>query len=266
MRFGKWVFWTRIVTFLDQSVDSLVIGKLLGATALGFYQMAYLLALLPTSRTTGRVQGILFPAFAKLQEERDLRRAFLRSLAVVASLTVPLGCFLTIFADPLVRFILGERWLSIAPALRILAWAGVAITGGKLMSALFLAIGRPDLQLKAALLKVLVLAVSLYPVVTTLGITGVALAVTTSSFVALTYQVLHVTQLVRLRGRQMVKALGVGAVGSVPFLAAGLAVPSTLSPALFLIAGVAIGLYLVILLTALPRFGIGFGLWSSHQP
>ena len=45
--YGKWIFWLNVVNFLSLYADSVTVGKLLGPTALGFYQMAQNLAFFP---------------------------------------------------------------------------------------------------------------------------------------------------------------------------------------------------------------------------
>ena len=178
--FGKWVFWSRILVSLKFSLDSLIIGKIMGATALGFYRMAHHLAILPTEQIGLHTYTVIFSAFSKLQKTGDCQCAFLQTLTHVSLVVIPIGCFLTVLSELLIWLVLGEPWASIAPTFRMLVWAGVAtaITGAT--SAFLLAIGKPSLFTRTSQLRLITWAGLLYPMVITLGTTGVGLAVATS--------------------------------------------------------------------------------------
>ncbi len=250
MQFGKWIFWWSVVSYFDLNLDSFYIAKMLGATTLGFYQLANQIALLPLASIAGYVMKLLFPAFSK-QQDKDLRSLFLDALAVVFSVAVPIGCFLTFFAKPLVQLLFGMQWISISPTLQILAWAGVlsAVTGVAIP--LLAAVNRPDLLVRTSLLKTLVLAGFLYPLSALFGMLGVALAVTAAAFVTMTYTLYLIIQLVEPTGPEIIAALKVGALGSVPFLTGGLFVPPSPSLGLFLILGLALAGYATVLVTGL---------------
>src|SRR6185369_8279183 len=126
--FGRWIFWFRVTNFLSSNLDSAAIGRMLGASALGTYQMGYQLAFLPTSTIGLHAHAIMFPAFSKVERPEDLRRALLRTLGALSAVTLPLGAFFTVFGDQIVRLALGDRWLAVVPILVLLAWAGIIQT------------------------------------------------------------------------------------------------------------------------------------------
>ena len=70
--FGKWILFDNVLTYLGLYIDSIVIGKLLGSTALGLYQMAHRIAALPTQVGT-RFRGLALPTFSKLRDGGDPR-------------------------------------------------------------------------------------------------------------------------------------------------------------------------------------------------
>lgn len=254
MVFGKWIFWLQIVDFLGLYTDRFIVGKVLGTTSLGLYQMARQVAVVPTSNIGAHVHGLMFPAFSKLRDERDVRRAFLRALGLLSSVVIPASCFLTVFAKPLVQILLAPRWLSIAPAVQILAWTGAATAMTGLAHALFQAVGKPDLSVRASLLRLLVLVGALYPLTRALGITGMALAVTTSTAAGMAYQFLIVTRLLRSTSLEMAATLKIGALGSLPFLGAWVLVSPAPSPSLFVTAALAVAMYVTILAPAVLSY------------
>src|SRR3990172_10700322 len=58
--FGKWISGSNIFTFLVTQGDDIFVGKVLGATALGFYQMAYRISNLPATDVTHVISQITF--------------------------------------------------------------------------------------------------------------------------------------------------------------------------------------------------------------
>lgn len=178
--FGKWVFWANVLAFIGLYADSLTVGKVLGIGALGFYQMAFDLAMLPANVIGAQVRGVMFPAFARMTDLAEQRRGFLLALGVVSAIVIPVAAGVTLFGDACVTLLLGARWQPAVPSLRLLVWAGSAATVSGLVNSLFQARGRPDLVAKLGLGQIALWAALFYPLVTAHGIEGMATAVTIS--------------------------------------------------------------------------------------
>jgi O-antigen/teichoic acid export membrane protein len=120
------VFGQRFLYYLHANADKLLIGRFLGAPALGAYALAYNVVLVPFSRIGVPVAEVLFPAFARLQDERDrMVRAWIRATRLVATAAVPALLGLIAVAPDFVKAVLGERWLDAAPVIQLLAWVGL---------------------------------------------------------------------------------------------------------------------------------------------
>lgn len=122
VRFGKWIFFLNVVSFIGLYADSAIVGKLLGMADLGFYQMARQFGMTPTHQIALLISGVMFPAFSRLQQTEARRAVFTQTLTIVSIVALPMGCFMTAFSEPLVYLILRPRRLVIAPAL---AWVGL---------------------------------------------------------------------------------------------------------------------------------------------
>jgi len=250
-RLGRWFFWANVVSFVGLQLDSLGVGKILGATALGFYQMAHQLAFLPASQLGTHVQGVIFPAFSKLAAEVDLRRALFRTLTLVASAVIPVAFFMTLFADPVVVLVLSQKWRPIAPVVKALAWAGAAAALTKVTGPLLQAAGRPELQVRASVQETLVLAVLLYPLTRVFGISGAALAVLIASLWLLAVQGVLVARLFGSIGRDVLRVMKAGLLCSSPFLVAAPLVPLSAPRSLWVLAAASLTAYLGILATVI---------------
>jgi O-antigen/teichoic acid export membrane protein len=229
--FGRWVFGFRAIGFFTWHLDSVVVGKAAGATALGFYQMAGQLAVAPITGLGGLVHGVLFPAFSQIDDAARRRAALLRTLEIVVSVALPLAVFLTVFADLLVRVGLGKKWSAIVPVIVVLGWVGFARTVKIVVAAFLLAIGRPDLEFRSTLPTLAILAAALYPATVGYGAIGAAVAVVAAVTAGAVYQTFVLARLVDISpGEAGVIARG-ALVASLPFAMAWIVVHFSMAPA-----------------------------------
>ena len=249
MHFGRWVFSFRAVGFFTGNLDSLFVGKLLGATPLGLYQMALQMGVTPTATFGLHVHGVMFPAFSAIDDDRSRRAAFLRVLAIVSSIVVPVGLFFTVFGDFVVTLMLGPAWISVAPLLGILAWVGVMKALSTVNSAFLLATGRPDLDLRSSLPRLAILLLCLYPAAVAHGLPGVAVVLVAATVAGALYQVVLLLGTVSFSPRDLVTSLRGGMIASLPFAASWLILEVS-SPSVPLIAALSTAVYLVVLANA----------------
>ncbi|MEW2358229.1 lipopolysaccharide biosynthesis protein [Spirillospora sp. NPDC029432] len=126
LRFGLPLAGSSVVVFAVGSVDQLVVGHLLGPTALGFYVLAFNLSNWPVTMFSQPVRAVAPAAFARLQHDPPaLRRAFQSTAGLLAGLTLPVCLLLAGAADPLIRLVYGTSW---EPAAAVLLW--LAVLGG----------------------------------------------------------------------------------------------------------------------------------------
>jgi O-antigen/teichoic acid export membrane protein len=107
-------------TLVIEQLNTFLVGSLVSLTALGFFIRAYGWADLPTQRVTHIISGTAFPVYAKLQSERQrLSRAFQLVQRAVSRLSFPLAVYLIVVIPYGTRFLIGERWLPVAPIFQI---------------------------------------------------------------------------------------------------------------------------------------------------
>jgi PST family polysaccharide transporter len=115
-----------VVSYFSRNADNLIVGKFLGATALGYYQIAYNLMLYSIQSISVVAGRVLFPALVRLRDDdARLRAAFTKGASIIAALVFPVMLGVASVANPFVRAVLGPRWLPVIPVLLILAPAGV---------------------------------------------------------------------------------------------------------------------------------------------
>jgi O-antigen/teichoic acid export membrane protein len=147
-RFSISAWGSRIVYLLSSNADYLLVGRLLGSSALGFYGMAWdLLRFVPDRlhRVAGRVT---FPAFCQLQDDREaLARAYLDFFDYMARVVLPIAACASIAAPEILRTIYGAQWLPSALPMRLLS-VGLGFSGLRLgIGSVYYSKNRPELDM-----------------------------------------------------------------------------------------------------------------------
>ncbi len=100
------------------NVDYVVVGRVLGATALGFYVLAFNISGWPMNVFGAVVRSVSLPGFAHLQRDgEDMAERYTKALGLVATITFPICFILGAVGRPLVVTVYGERWGLAATAL-----------------------------------------------------------------------------------------------------------------------------------------------------
>lgn len=177
--YGKFVSGLAIIVFITTEIDNVVIGKVMGMEALGFYVVAYTLANLPATHLAKVTSKITFPAYSKVQHDLPrLRAAYLKTAQLVAALAIPAAAGLAMLAPEVVKVLYGQRWMDAATVLPVLCVFGVIRALATLNGYALYAIGRPDIPFYMNLAKLAVIGVAIVPATQAYGLMGAALAVT----------------------------------------------------------------------------------------
>ena len=176
--FGKWILCSYVLTFLLVQGDDIFVGKLLGVTALGFYQMAYSISNLPATEITEGISRVTFPAYSKLQDNLPrLREAYLRVLHLTTFLSFPVAGMIFILAPHVTEIFLGEKWMPMVPAMQALALFGLLRSIEATAENLLVGVGKPRISTKLQFLELILLSLLIYPFTVRWGILGTCLAV-----------------------------------------------------------------------------------------
>jgi O-antigen/teichoic acid export membrane protein len=131
LHFGGTVSCNTFVVYVGYNVEKILLGRFWGAESLGLYGRANQLASMPSQQFIGAVGGVVFPALSRMQDDNErLCRSFLKGYSVVLSVIVPVVIASAVFAEDIVRVVLGPKWNEAAPVLRFLT---PAILGFALM-------------------------------------------------------------------------------------------------------------------------------------
>jgi O-antigen/teichoic acid export membrane protein len=190
LRFGKWIFLSHVIMFLNQQADAIFVGRLFGASQLGLYQIGTTIALAAASIVGTQVSGVTLPAFARMRHGShhgivsSTGGAYLRLLRMVSLALVPLSCAMAVFAEPLVTLIMGSQWAASAPIFRLAVWTGLGVALTNVTNGVFIGVGRPELSMWIALGRSIIM-LTLIAVLRTHGPVGIALGVMISALAAM---------------------------------------------------------------------------------
>lgn len=142
-RFGFGVTLTQIGNYLSQNADFFVVGRWLGAEALGFYTRAYALLKQPAQLVGRMGDQVLFPALATIQDDRGrLQRALNRALSLVAMTQIPLTALLVVMGPEIIVSLLGPQWAPAVLPFQILIGVLFFRTAYQFVGAILRASGR----------------------------------------------------------------------------------------------------------------------------
>jgi O-antigen/teichoic acid export membrane protein len=175
IRHGKWITAGVVLNYGFERGDNIIVGRLLGATSLGIYDMAYRFSMLPITEVADMMVRVVFPVFVKISGDYErLKRAYFRTIVVTTLLVAPFGVIVFFFPREIVHYVLGDKWLPAVDVLRVLAFLGVvrAISNG--FSSLLLALQKQKQMAVATCVGLAGMLIPIIPMVEKYGIVGAA--------------------------------------------------------------------------------------------
>ena len=177
-KFGKWIYGQSILGYFLENGDQFFVWFQLGLPQLALYRAASHFSNMPTTYISNVITTVSFPAYSKIQDDIPrLREAYLKVLKVTAFLVIPVSFLIIVLGPDFVKIFLKEHLHPMTVALQILAIKGLLATTGSTRGPLFIAMGRPGVLWFLQWLRIIILALAIYPCTATWGIEGTAIAI-----------------------------------------------------------------------------------------
>ncbi len=165
-----------MVNYFSRNADNITVGRFLGKAPLGDYAMAYNLMMTPIQNISSVIAQATFPAFARIQDDNErFRLAYVRSCMLIGLISFPVMAGLGVIADPLIRTVLGAKWVGSIHVFQILAPVGLVQSVQTTVGAIYMSKGRTDWMFRFGIVSCCVLVAS-FLIGIHFGITGVATA------------------------------------------------------------------------------------------
>lgn len=157
MHFGGFASGSRLITTIN--VDQLMIGALMGTTAVGLFSFARRIFQLLNDVLTGALAAVSYPLLSSMQAEPEkLRETYLATTFLSSVLSFPIFVGLALIADQMIPLIFGSQWRDATMALQALCGIGLLSCIGILQASLIRAKGRADWWMWYQVLKQVLIA------------------------------------------------------------------------------------------------------------
>jgi O-antigen/teichoic acid export membrane protein len=252
--FGLHIVGSDLLTWLSRYTDNLLIGVFLGATPLGLYVVGYRLLEVSQSILVNVARKIAFPAFSRLQGDRErMLRAHLKMTRVASLTTFPAYIGLALIAPELTILVFGAQWSESGTIAAILLLSGPVLSLRTFNLSLLTAVGHPEIAFRFRLVTT-VTNVAGFAIAVSFGLHAVAAAFVVGAYALMPLNLYwtrkyagvaiwtYLGRLLRIVVATMVMALAVLAV------TVGLA---SAQPALLVAAAAAVGVVVFLVMARL---------------
>ena len=176
LSFGGWLTLDSTIDPLVNFLDRFLLGALLSVAAVAFYAVPYQLAAQAWILATA-VSGVLFPTFTRViaLDIAQARLFFRRAVKYLLFAMFPLALLMVGLARPGLHLWLGGSYASKSATVLQLVAIGVLVTSiGSVAGTFNASAGRPDVNAKLGLLKLVLHVAPLWWVVPNYGVVGLA--------------------------------------------------------------------------------------------
>ncbi len=175
LQFGLFNLADGILGYVQSNADNFFIGSILGVKMLGYYQLAYQLAVFPIIRLNPIILQVAYPILAKMQgDNAGLKRAYLKILDALSFTNLPLLAGLFITAESVVPLMYGPGWDESARLVQIFVFVGLFSCLGHPLFTLAFTKGKPNLLFYLNVATLLVKIPLVYIMGNLYGVTGIA--------------------------------------------------------------------------------------------
>lgn len=183
LKFGSHLVGSNFVNYFSKNTDRILVGKFIGADALGLYSKANAISQMPLTQVRGPVTQLAIPMLSSLQDQPERYvKYFQRIVEILTSLMIPISLYCAIEADFLIRIVLGQQWIAIVPVFRILVCAAVLKSVSGTADLVLLSRGHSDRYFFWGIVSTCI-SVASFAVGIPFGVKGVAAAYTVANLI-----------------------------------------------------------------------------------
>jgi PST family polysaccharide transporter len=224
LHFGLPTAVNGLLSNLVLNVDYVIVGRVLGATQLGLYTLAFKVPEMLIVAVFQIVSTVTFPAYSQVRKRLErVRRGYLRVVRLQSSYGLLMGGLLCVLAPLVVTEVFGSEWSSSIRAMQALAVYAAFRSLGMGVTDLLKGIGRPNLALLTTLARFLVVSIALVSVAS-MGITAVAVTQAAAALVLMVLVQVVAARSLALRVRDLALSYLPGALAGL----VGVAVSQTI--------------------------------------
>ena len=177
LRFGLYNLGDGLLGFVQSNSDNILIGKMLGVEMLGYYTIAYQLAIFPITKLNPIILQVAYPILARMQgNNAELKRAYLKILDILSYCNMPLLAGLFVTAESVVPLVYGPGWEKTIELIHIFVFVGLFMCLSHPLFTLAFTKGKPNLLFYLNLVTLVVKIPLVYVLGQHYGVIGIATA------------------------------------------------------------------------------------------
>lgn len=181
--FGGNITLYNIVNYFSRNMDNVLIGKLLGPIALGYYNRAYTLMMLPVGQLRQPLITVGMSALSKLQNKPEkFALYYLKLVRLLAFVAIPSTIFLGVYARQFILIFLGPDWLESVAVFKILSIAALVQVLTGTVGMVLVSSGDSRRYLRLGLLSAIISIIS-FIIGLRWGIIGVAVSYSSANII-----------------------------------------------------------------------------------
>ncbi len=177
LQFSTSVSGGQFLYLISSNVSFILIGRILGSAALGFYTIALDLLRFVPDRLHQVAGRVLYPAFCKFQDDNQaLSKAYLDFFNYVSRVVLPFVAVSVVAAPEIVTSVYGHKWLPASEPLRLLA-AGLGVGGLRVaIGSVYYSKGYPSIDIYLHTFRIVLIVIAVTSC-SRYGLLGVSAAV-----------------------------------------------------------------------------------------
>ncbi|MBP6178007.1 MAG: lipopolysaccharide biosynthesis protein [Anaerolineales bacterium] len=152
-----------IVSVILLNLDYVLVGRFLGAEALGVYTLAFKLPDLIVLQFARSLSSVIFPIYSKMRDiPGSMAKGYLMTTRYISLITVPLGLGLALVAEPFTHLVFTDKWIEAVPAIQGIAIYALLLSLSYNAGGAYKASGKPQINTWTGLFRLSLLFPALW--------------------------------------------------------------------------------------------------------
>ena len=145
LSYGRNIFGANFNAFLLQNIDFMIVAKLIGLQALGYYKLAFTLSMALVAVLGDLIVKVLLPTFSRANRDpRELRNLFRSSLEYIGGAALPLFAGLILVGHLIIPLFYGAKWQEAVVPFQLFCLLGLVTVLFKPANSMLKAVGQPQ--------------------------------------------------------------------------------------------------------------------------
>ncbi|MDO6487713.1 lipopolysaccharide biosynthesis protein [Colwellia sp. 6_MG-2023] len=183
-RFSKWLMLNNIFYYINNKSIDLIVGKMISTKAAGLYSISQEMATLPVSEIGAPINKASYPAYSKAKDNlKELTLLFYSTCSMITILALPAALGLFSVSDFFVPVVLGEKWIGAIEVIQLLSLAAFVTSLSSNNGYIYMAIGKPKITTMISGIRIIILLIMLFGIISFDNISSPALALLCSAII-----------------------------------------------------------------------------------